>query len=164
MAKIFNQSDRNPVGMIVSSMLTLTQFQTINGIGWVMADGTSIVGTKYAAVTGLAVSPDLRGMVMRGKNNSRADGNQNPDGDVAVGTFQTDALQGHFHNARTRGLAGVGNGTSSIPSPGDSNTAAVTGGSTVLDAIADGTNGTPRMAAESRMKNVTVNHFIKVND
>lgn len=36
--------------------------------------------------------------------------------------------------------------------------------STTTSAAIDGTNGTPRTGLESRMKNITVNHFIKINN
>lgn len=41
--------------------------------------------------------PDLRGMFLRSKNNGRADGNQNPDGDLALGVVQQDAFKSHTH-------------------------------------------------------------------
>lgn len=147
MAKIFNQTDRNPVGMIAHSMLTLAQFQAINGTGWVLADGGSIAGTKYAAITGTASAPDLRGMVLRGKNNSRADGNQNPDGESALGTYQADQIVSHTHP----GNYAVTNTSSGWLLNGGNN---VNFFGTIANA---GGN-------ETRMKNVTVNIFIKVND
>jgi hypothetical protein len=156
MAKIFQQSDRNPIGMVVSSLLTLAQFQVINGVGWVLADGSNIVGSTYATITGATAVPDLRGMVLRGKNNGRADGKQNPDGDLTLGVYQADAFQGHVHTVPTYSSTGANN-------------VAARGANDVLDAstslpVTDGVNGTPRTAAETRMRNQTVNHFIKINN
>ena len=163
MAYILDDS-LGPVGGYFHSHMTLAQMQAQYGPGWVLANGATVSATSaFALLLGTTTLPNALGQVLRGKNNGRADGNQNPDGDVTLGTFQGDAMQGHFHNARVRGLAGVGNGASSIPSPGDNNTAAVVGGSTVLDTITDGTNGTPRTATESRMKNITTNIFIRIN-
>ena len=165
MAKIFNQTDRNPIGMIVSSMLTLVQFQTINGTGWVLADGSTITGTKYAAITGTSVVPDLRGLHLRGKNNGRVDGNQNPDGEVALGTFQADAYGTHQHNNQAR--TSYWNGSTMVASQGQAqngygtpvpNTGWV-GGYSAFDGLTDARGGN-----ETRMKNITVNMFIKVND
>jgi hypothetical protein len=75
----FTQDNQNPVGMIVQSMLTEAQFQAINGTNWVLAAGQSVTGSQYATITGNSSIPDLRGMFLRGKNNSRSDGNQAPD-------------------------------------------------------------------------------------
>jgi len=152
MAKVFKQTDRNPIGMVVSSLLTLAQFQAINGTGWVLADGSSVAGSTYASITGNSTIPDLRGMVLRGKNNGRSDGNQNPDGDSALGTYQADAFQTHnhyFHGSSNYGQAapygayGLNGGASSgaVQQPNSGN-----------------------VASETRMRNITVNHFIKINN
>lgn len=91
MAKVarFTQDNQNPVGMIVPSMLTEAQFQAINGTAWVLAAGQSAVGSVYATTTGSSTLPDLRGMTLRGKNNSRADGSQNPNETITGLTYNT---------------------------------------------------------------------------
>lgn len=63
------QGDLNPVGMIVASMLTQTQFQSLNGTSWVLAYGQSIAGSTYASVTGNSTAPDLRGRTLAGVDN-----------------------------------------------------------------------------------------------
>lgn len=63
------QGDLNPVGMIVSSMLTEAQFQALNGTSWVLAYGQSIAGSAYAQITGNSTAPDLRGRVVAGLDN-----------------------------------------------------------------------------------------------
>ncbi len=163
-ARAINQSDLNPVGMIAPSMLTEAQFQALNGTDWVLADGRSVIGSTYATITSITTAPDLRSVVLRGKNNGRADGFQNPDGEVALGTFQNDTMQGHKHSSTAQVEGG--------PAPGSTNNAANAGPysartnllQTVMDGYAaDGGNGTPRTSTESRMRNVTVNYFIKIN-
>jgi hypothetical protein len=149
MAKIFNQSDRNPVGMIVSSMLTLAQFQAINGTSWVLADGSSVTGSLYATTTGVSTIPDLRGVVLRGKNNGLASGQWNPDGDSALGTFQDSNYASHQHGVNTYGGLNIDAGYIK----GNTNSSAAPTASTNYS----GGN-------ETRMKNVTVNHFIKINN
>lgn len=58
------------VGDVKTSCLTETQFQTLHGAAWVLADGRSVVGTAYAALTELTSVPDLRGKFVRGSNGS----------------------------------------------------------------------------------------------
>jgi hypothetical protein len=161
------------IGQVTSSMLTEAQFQAINGTGWVLMDGRSVAGSSYAIVTGNATIPDARGMVLRGKNNGRSDGNQNPAGDNALGLFEDDRMQGHRHSLR--GNSGGG----SAWNLAGSNASVVGGGSpgtgdTYVDILAASSaqaisapianaEGTPRIGVETRMKNITVNHFIKIN-
>lgn len=155
MPRIFFQSDKNPVDMIVQSMLTEAQFQTLNGTSWVLMDGRSVAGSAYATVTGSSTIPDARGMVLRGKNNGRSDGNQNPDGDSTLGAYQGDQIASHNHNITVWG-GGVANFPSNSRIEWAPNTNV--GSSTGTDSIA-ATGGN-----ETRMKNITVNHFIKINN
>lgn len=157
----FTKSNQNPVGMIVSSMLTEAQYQALNGTGWVLADGRNVAGSTYASITGNTVVPDLRGQVLRGKNNSRADGQQDPAGEVTLGTQQTDAMQNHTHYQND------GQVTQNFPfvASGSSIFAKSTGpGATVDNANFVGSILTGRAnASETRVKAVIVNHFIKIN-
>jgi hypothetical protein len=139
-----------PVGTIIPSMLTQAQFNGQVGTGyWVIADGSSCVGTTYSAVSGYTTVPDLRGQFLRGKNNGRSDGNQNPDGDSALGTYQADAFKSHNHSyvvdtdngIKPNNHAAGSNGTGESRT----NTVSSTGGN------------------ETRAKNVTINYFIRVN-
>lgn len=145
-----------PVGSIVASMLTEAQFQGINGSDWVLADGRSVAGTIYETATGSSTVPDLRGMALRGKNNGRSDGNQDPGGERALGNFQNDAMQGHFHGITTYST-NLGGG--SLPGTAQNTPQSTSTGA----AITDGVNGTPRTASETRVKNIAVNYFIKVS-
>lgn len=61
--------DTNPVGMIVASMLTEAQFQSLNGSNWVLAYGQNISGSAYASITGISTAPDLRGRTLAGVDN-----------------------------------------------------------------------------------------------
>lgn len=141
-----------PVGSIIDSMLTEPQFQAQIGnpspATWVLADGRSAAGTGYNSVTGEANIPDLRGIFRRGKNGTRSDGNQNPDGNLALGTFTDDKFESHSHVTPlplTKGDAAAGvniiyrelNLTTTVTSDTGSN--------------------------ETAPKNVTVNTFIRLN-
>ena len=146
------------VGTIVSSMLTEAQFQMLNGADWVLMDGGNVAGSLYETVTGFSTVPDARGTVLRGKNNARADGFENPAGDLALGTFENDQFQGHWHandpnaDGGAEGFAGGGNSGNGFN---------VTTFATTI--VTDGVNGTPRFGLETRVKSITVNHFIKIN-
>src|ERR1700761_330867 len=78
-----------PVGSIVDSLLTEAQFQAQlgnpNPATWILADGRNVAGSTYTDITGNSNIPDFRGLFRRGKNNGRADGFQNPDGEIGLG-------------------------------------------------------------------------------
>lgn len=141
-----------PIGSIVSSMLTEAQYQGLYGTGWILMDGRSCAGSAYAAVTGATTVPDARGMVLRGKNNSRADGNQNPDGDSALGAYQGDQYKSHSHTAKSGTLTTTHTGASG-------RTASFTDFEAGYDDSIVNANG----GNETRMRNITVNHFIRIN-
>lgn len=90
----------SPIGVIASAMLTEAQFQALNGASWILADGRSVDGSSYAVMTGQTSVPDLRGMVLRGKNNGRSDGRENPSvvlkGDLTLGSFLINDLDSQF--------------------------------------------------------------------
>lgn len=161
----FTQDNQNPVGMIAHSMLTEAQFQAINGTSWVLADGRNVAGSIYATTVGSSTVPDLRGMVLRGKNNSRADGNQDPAGERALGNFQS-------HATAKNGLAlsdpGHSHGVPSNATNGNAGTAAIyssVAGATYTAGTNGATTGVSLGAgdAETRMRNIAVNIFIKIN-
>lgn len=141
--------DTGKVGQIVSAMLSEAQFRAVHGTNWILSDGRSVAGSNYALVTGSTTVPDLRGVALRGKNNGRSDGAQNPDGDLTLGTYQGDNFASHTHTAGYNG-----NGTSGNQAGYASGDLGVVG--TMPPTNASGGN-------ETRMRNVTVNHFIKIN-
>jgi hypothetical protein len=139
-----------PIGTVLPSMLTQAQFNGQVGVGyWVIADGSSCTGTTYASVTGYATVPDLRGVFLRGKNNGRADGKQNPDGDLSLGTYQADAFASHNHSYTVDGDNGN--------QPGNHAACGNQTGGTRTNTV-DFTGGN-----ETRARNVTINYFIRVN-
>lgn len=78
---------------------------------------------------------------------------QRGDGAVANGIITRDAMQGHFHAARNPGAAyGGGSSIQAIQSNAGSYAFADSG---VGTPTSDGTNGTPRTAAETRPINVS---------
>lgn len=178
-----------PVGSLQESMLTEAQFQTEMGPSWVLSDGRDVTGSRYHTITGFATIPDARGVAIRGKNNGRIDGNENPDGEIALGGFQGDAYILHNHGGGIHDHGGGshdhGGGDHIHFVEGDGNGAASTGllgtsGGGVLGGKLTGLPATQVITSESniassgaiidstgfnenRMKNITANIFIKIN-
>jgi len=143
------------VGDVRHSLLTEAQFQTYAGEGWVLMDGRSVVGSAYEAITGNTNIPDARGRALRMKDNAAG---VNPDGDLALGTLQSDAFQGHWHQVGVNSSGALGNAGVSGKDGG------VQGSPNRAQApVTDGVNGTPRISSETRMANATVNFFVKIN-
>ena len=110
------ESDKIPVGTIVSSILEPFEFMKAADSRWpivpsnpkskwVPADGVmDISGSKYFRITKKNHTPDLRGMFIRGLNEfqlnqKRTDGKEDPDGTGRKsGDYQMDDLKSHNHN------------------------------------------------------------------
>jgi hypothetical protein len=92
------------VGDVVDSILDEATIQLLRGPGWVLMDGRNIEGTRLNELTGLTTLPDARGVFRRAKNNGRSDGNENPAGELAVGSNQSDSTA-------TNGLAATTSGS-----------------------------------------------------
>ena len=90
-----------PVGSVTASILTESQFQAQTASPapqtWILCDGRDVEGTLFSQVTGLTNVPDMRGLFIRGKNNGRSDGDQNPDGELALGQFSGQRFGAHNH-------------------------------------------------------------------
>jgi len=137
--------------------------------GWAICNGDPVSRTDYAELfTAIGELwgvgdgsttfnlPDMRGQFLRGLDTS---GTIDPDGaGRVVGNNQDDAFQGHYHQLwgdnDASGTAGGGN----RPLRREANK----GNDYVRRAESDGVNGTPRLANETRPKNVTVNYIIKL--
>ncbi len=117
----------------------------------------AVIGTTYGGGDGSSTFnvPDLRGQFARGWDDGRG-----IDNGRAFGSEQTDAMQGHRHNTtldgnyfKNDGILGPGsNGWSDQPSGGQTKTG---------DPTTDGSNGTPRTAAETRPRNIALLACIK---
>lgn len=177
-----NQGNNLPIGMIVHSRLTEAQFQEINGTSWILMDGRNIAGSALATLTGVTNIEDARGLVLRGKNNGRVDGNQNPDGDLAIGTFQNFKTSGSglSGTAVSNGNHAHGSGIGSDASHGDPY-GYLPGAPTGTFRYSGVTSGAKPMpytqttgahthsvslsggGNETAMRNLTINTFIKIN-
>jgi len=139
----WSQSDSAPIGTVQASMLDEAEFQAEINNKWILADGRLVTGSDYEALTTENNVPDLRGQFLRGKNNGRVDGEENPGGDLALGDLQQGLVGPHsipFESTGSQAFSGI------ISTPygarvGNSNI----GGD------------------ETRPRNMTVNYFIKIN-
>jgi hypothetical protein len=84
-------------GSVIYSKMSLAQFQAVKGVGWVLANGANVSGSLYHTVTGRTNIPDIRGVFIRGLNNGRSDGKQNPDA-TALNGLQLDGTKAHTHS------------------------------------------------------------------
>lgn len=118
------------------------------------------IGTTYGAGDGSTTFnvPDLRGDFLRG-----LDAGRGVDAGRVLGTEQPDAMQGHKHMGGAMGQFGpypwgttpAGQNINVNLQNGQSGWAPLTS-----TPVADGTNGTPRSAGETRPRNVAVNYII----
>ena len=174
------------IGEVKSAMLTLSQFQSQMGTGWVLCDGSACQNSKYSKLTGNNNVPDMRSCVLRMKDNGRS---LNPDGDLSLGTYQADNYFAHNHisnphfhtiadpthqhtvrdidNNFTLGFnGGVDPGGSRGFAPSTAGRGTTWGtyssatGITIDNATVTLLNSGGN---ETRMKNITINYFIRIN-
>lgn len=114
----------------------------------------AVVGTTYGAGDGTTTFnlPDLRGEFIRSW-----DGGRGIDSGRAFASSQLDAFQGHRHSWRQYPATGGGSGVTPLAQSSSSNL----NNAIVADPITDGTNGTPRTAAETRPRNIALLACIK---
>ena len=136
-------------------------------VGWIKVNGDAISRTTYAALfaaIGTAFGagdgsttfnlPDLRGEFVRGWDDGRG-----VDAARAFASGQLDAFQGHWHSTYMTGnITATGDqAVEDGPRVATSNSA----NTSVLGAISDNVNGTPRTASETRPRNVALLYCIK---
>ena len=136
--------------------------------GWLICDGSAIPRTTYADLF-TAIStiwgvgdgsstfnlPDLRGAFLRGSGTGTINGRNKTA--VAVGSFQEDQFQGHYHRVRTYG----GTATYRISRRADNGPTVAYYDSEVLYPTPDGINGNPRYSDQTNPYNASVQFCIK---
>ena len=125
----------------------------------------SVIGTAFGSVDSTHFNvPDMRGIFARGVDGTAGNDPDKtsrtaikPGGNIGnmVGSYETDAFQGHWHNASMAPIGAGGGGAGVIWTPEQ------TYSTTVQDPIADATHGTPRIGYETRPKNININYIIK---
>jgi microcystin-dependent protein len=134
--------------------------------GWLVCDGSAVSRTDYAdlyAAIGTVWGdgdqiatfnlPDLRGEFIRGFDAGRGvdDGREFASG-------QLDQMQGHVHIEN----AGTNNGSAyNVAFEGYSRASIRAGDVPTGGPASDGTNGTPRIGAETRPRNIAMTYAIK---
>lgn len=141
--------------------------------GYLKANGAAISRTTYSDLfTAIGTTfgvgdgsttftlPDLRGEFLRGLDDSRG-----IDSGRSLGTAQSDAYQGHYHSIN---MSNIGNAdvfqlvSSGGPQGGVTVGNAEIGATlSVTASRSDGTNGTPRVASETRPRNIALLICIK---
>jgi len=120
------------------------------------ADLFSAIGTTFGNGNGSTTFgiPDLRGEFIRGYDNGRG-----ADSGRALGTYQQDEFQGHYHDDNT--WAPVVQSTASGATVGfDSSNEMRTVNLQIQNPIT-GTNGSPRYGNETRPRNIAMMYLIK---
>lgn len=125
--------------------------------GFLKANGAAVSRSTYAALfAAIGITwgagdgsttfnlPDLRGEFPRGLDDGRG-----VDAGRALGTAQLDAMQGHIHAITNQANNLGGGGSGANVASGGTNL-------TTSSPLSDGTNGTPRTAAETRPRNVAL--------
>lgn len=152
------------MGCIQASPLSEEQFQALNGKGWVLCDGRSVEGSKYARATKVTKAPDLRGVFLRGVNSKRFSDVE----EVSLGEYRADAVGSHKHPIEDPGhehpmmIGGDGPPDVSLQWSWNNGGIQVRPDKLIRSAktgITVGANGND----ETRPKSVTVNYFLKVN-
>lgn len=168
-----------PAGTIVAYGGTTTP------TGWLICNGSTVsrtgnaalfaaIGTNYGSGDGSTTFnlPDFRGRFLRGFDGgigrdpnagTRAISNPGGNSGNAVGSLQTDAFQGHWHELRENGTGGLF-GSAAAQSGLGINTLVLNIGASsyASNTFSDGSNGTPRISPETRPVNVYVNYIIKL--
>ena len=162
-----------PIGSIVQSILTLAQFQTQAGTGWVLMDGASIVGSKLATITGWTNVPDASGRFLRTAGGSAAAlsvsqgqatavNNLSVSANGAVNLTHAHSLPGNIVAVNDLGSVGVNDLLAMVRvlslqeqgSPGTGNSGTLNHSHTC---------STTSIDTETRPVNLTVNTFIRIN-
>lgn len=153
---IANNIRPQPVGSIIYSKMTEAQFQAVKGVGWILSDGRNVSGSAYATLKGVTNCVDLRGVHIRGQNNGRSDGLQNPDG-TALRAFQSDGTVAHTHSTvAPTNLAGIAQ-TKVIVSNNDYRNSITLSAS--LSVTMSGGGGSTQMYT----KYLVMNAFVRIN-
>jgi len=151
-----------PIGSVVSSLLTESQFQSVTTTGWVLADGRGVSGSAYHLLTGSSSIPDLRGIYLRGKNNGRSESTGNYAGEKSLGEFEFDKISDHSHGANRTFLHHTGGNGGDVEVEGGSELLRQNGNSGSIDAMSGAGNSTIK-TLEVAPRSVTVNFFIRIN-
>jgi microcystin-dependent protein len=144
--------------------------------GWLLCDGSAISRTVYADLFDIISTtfgvgdgsttfnvPDFRGVFPRGAGTTDRTGAKDKGGSgsfftAALGTYQNDQMQAHYHRMYYNSDNVLYSGATSNMYD---NARGDTQDDMVKEAITDGTNGTPQTGAETRPANLGITFIIK---
>jgi hypothetical protein len=158
--------DIYPIGAIITSILKLSSFQGLFGDEWVLLDGRAVsknddIAPYLTEIQGELKLPDARGKFLRMANNN-ARGDQYDHQNRELGSYQTDAFQGHRHMLES--WADFNGDGSKNPNNAGYGAAGPYGKSIRTFEITKYKDyGKPRIAKETYPKNIAVNYYIKIN-
>lgn len=138
--------------------------------GWLKANGSAVSRTTYAGLfnsigavfgggdgTTTFNLPDLRAEVIRGWDDGRG-----VDPGRGFASLQLDAFQGHAHSLFFNASAFVGGGGNQYAQLTTSSNSINGIQDAVRGALSDGVNGAPRIANETRSRNLALLYCIKI--
>lgn len=139
------------IGQVISSPLTVVEFQKLNGTHWVQCNGQSITGSYLHSSSGLTNAPDYRGQFLRGWS----DGLTNDLG-RGLNTSQAGQMPSHTHTTN----AAKKSTSSATNAPGGT-----AFGDFVVEnlTITSSTAGGTENSNEVRPINYSTNFFIQIN-
>ena len=93
------EKDVGNLGEVRQSLLSKEDFQAMYGDAWVEMNGQDIESSDLykEKLWSSKTIPNASGVFLRCSNNGRTAAEGNPDGDIAVGTFQADEVVSHHH-------------------------------------------------------------------
>ena len=151
------------VGSVQQTFLTATEFESIMGTDWVLADGRTLpAGTVYEEITGSNTVPDCRGLFLRtvGGNADPTIGGTQSDRTAVNGlTASTENTGAHTHQTSAAITSSAFGGThiqaiTPVATQGGLNTTSAGSHTHAMTLGGD---------SETRPVNITVNTYIKVN-
>jgi hypothetical protein len=160
-----------PIGTVIASLVPPGRFSGASGdaagfdptrVRWVPADGRSVAGSRFAA-QGASAVPDLRGLFLRGINESedgmvRSDAYADPDGVRRPGQPQQDSFQIHGHKHEQGD--GPDNPAGTFKGVNGNN---VYMNGRVQEPAAIRDSGEPRISKETRPKNAAIYYYVRIN-
>ena len=151
--KAFESRSLPPVGTVVASFLSPSQFGTDNKGEWVPVEGQEISNeSKLYKLTRRSRLPDMRGVFTRGLNeftpgSFRGDLYADPEGSRTAGHLQTDGFMKHSHAAAIE--------TAEYPHKAQ--------GGNFAPLIAVMRRTSEEGGSETRPKNIAVYYYIRIN-
>ncbi len=153
-------------GAVISAAGINQNFAIAAPEGAVMAFYLTSCPEGWAAADGTNGTPNLRGLFIRGRDDAgTGPAGNDPGGSRTIGNLQLDAFQGHRMNRNPANVTefAVYSGGPIRLDTGFNMNQLLTEHTTTGDPVTDSSNGTPRIANETRPKNVALTYCMRKN-